>query len=61
VIRFLASTRTLLSEAGVVIFNHLYTEGKRKEAIKFGVKLEKVFSRVEWYYPLANVMFICKK
>jgi spermidine synthase len=58
-LRFLASTRTLLSETGVIIFNHLYSEGKRKEAIVFGQKLEKVFSRVEWYYPLANVMFIC--
>lgn len=59
--KFLGMVGNLLTEDGVAIFNHLYSEGKRTEAIKFGKKLEGAFSRVEWYYPSANLMFICKE
>ena len=31
----------------------------RTEAVKFGNKLEKIFSKVDWFYPQANLMFIC--
>ena len=58
---FLKLIFKLLSPEGVVIFNRLYSGGKRKEAIKFGEKLESIFSEVVWHYPLANLMFICSK
>jgi spermidine synthase len=48
-----------LSKEGKAVFNRLYFDGKRKQAIKFGEKLEKYFSKVEIVYPEANIMFIC--
>jgi spermidine synthase len=44
----------------IVIFNRLYYGGNRPDAIKFGKKIEKVFSKVTWHYPVANLMFICE-
>ena len=49
----------LLTKNKLVIFNRLYFGEKRKEAVKFGKKLEKIFSKVEWFYPQANLMFFC--
>ncbi len=49
----------LLTKNKSVIFNRLYFGEKRKEAVKFGKKLEKIFSKVEWFYPQANLMFFC--
>ncbi len=49
----------LLTKNKSVIFNRLYFGEKRKEAVKFGNKLEKVFPKVNWFYPQANLMFIC--
>jgi|SRR3989339_378343 len=43
----------------LVIINRLYFADKRKEAVKFGNKLEKIFSKVDWFYPQANLMFFC--
>jgi spermidine synthase len=48
-----------LTKNKVVIFNRLYYGSKRPAAVKFGKKLEKIFSNVEWFYPEANLMFIC--
>ena len=48
-----------LTKNKIVIFNRLYFGEKRKEAIKFGNKLEKIFRNVEWFYPQANLMLIC--
>ncbi len=48
-----------LTKNKLVIFNRLYFGEKRKEAVKFGNKLEKIFSKVEWFYPQANLMFFC--
>lgn len=58
-VRFLESVKKLLKEKGVVIFNRLYYDAKRKEAQKFSQKLEKVFPKVEALYPEANVMYLC--
>ena len=55
---YIQRTRTILASGGIVIFNRLYYGEKRKVAVKFAVKLEKSFSRVEYFYPEANVMFI---
>ena len=43
----------------LVVINRLYFADKRKEAVKFGNKLEKIFSKVDWFYPQANLMFFC--
>lgn len=48
-----------LTKNKLVIFNRLYFREKRKEAVKFGNKLEKIFRKVEWFYPQANLMFFC--
>ncbi len=48
-----------LTKNKLVIFNRLYFGEKRKEAVKFGNKLEKIFKKVEWYYPQANLMLVC--
>jgi len=59
--KFLKLLIRLLSDHGLIIFNHLYYGEKRSEAVKFGKKLEKVFSKVEYFYPEANLMFICQE
>jgi len=48
-----------LTKNKLIIFNRLYFGEKRKEVVKFGSKLEKVFKRVDWFYPQANLMFLC--
>lgn len=48
-----------LTKNKLVIFNRLYFGEKRKEAVKFGNKLEKIFPKVDWFYPQANLMLIC--
>ncbi|OGM26568.1 hypothetical protein A3D00_03590 [Candidatus Woesebacteria bacterium RIFCSPHIGHO2_02_FULL_38_9] len=58
---FLRLVLKLLTSSGVAIFNHLYGYNHRTSAIKFGKKLERVFKKVNPYYPEANVMFICSK
>jgi len=56
---YIQLVRTVLASGGVAVFNRLYFGEKRPEAMKFGKKLEKVFSKVDYFYPEANVMFIC--
>ncbi len=48
-----------LSKNKLVIFNRLYFGDKRPNAVKFGLKLKKNFPKVEYFYPEANLMFIC--
>jgi spermidine synthase len=57
---FLRLILRLLTDDGVAIFNRLYYSEKRPEAVAFGGKLEKVFRKVEYFYPEANLMFICQ-
>ena len=57
--KFLKLTLKLLTDKGIAIFNRLYSGEKRREAIKFANKLEKVFSKVDYFYPEANIMFNC--
>lgn len=49
----------LLTDDGIVVFNRLYFDKKRKDAMKFAQKLEKIFPKVDYFYPEANIMFIC--
>lgn len=53
--------RTVLADRGVAVINRLYFGDKRPQAVKFGNKLNKIFSKVEWFYPEANLMFVCRK
>ena len=53
--------RKVLPSDGVAVFNRLYYGDKRPQAVKFGNKLQKVFCNVEWFYPEANLMFVCHK
>lgn len=43
-----------------IIINRLYFGDKRPDTVRFGNRLEKVFSKVTWFYPEANLMFICE-
>jgi len=56
---YLHSVRSVLARRGIVVFNRLYYDDKRSQAMKFLKKLEKIFPKVEAVYPVANVMFIC--
>ncbi|HET7098687.1 MAG TPA: methyltransferase domain-containing protein [Patescibacteria group bacterium] len=47
------------SKNRLVVFNRLYYKTKKIEAEEFGKKLQKYFSKVEYYYPTANLMFFC--
>lgn len=58
---YIRLVRLHLSRSGVAIFNRLYYGDKRPQAVKFGKKLEKEFPKVEWFYPEANLMFLCSK
>jgi spermidine synthase len=55
---FLKSVRRLLFNGGIAVFNRLYFGEKRPEAVKFGKRLEKVFEKVKYVYPEANIMFV---
>lgn len=50
-----------LTKNGLVIFNRLYYKDKKVVAEKFGKKLKKFFRKVEYYYPVTNLMFLCSK
>ena len=56
---FLNKVKGSLLKNGVAVFNRTYYGDMRPKAVKFGLKLKKVFSRVEYYYPEANLMLIC--
>ena len=48
-----------LSKFPIVIINRLYYGDKRPDTVRFGNKLEKIFKKVKWHYPEANLMFLC--
>lgn len=49
-----------LTKFPIVIINRLYYGDKRPDTVRFGNKLEKIFKKVVWHYPEANLMFILK-
>jgi spermidine synthase len=55
--RFLKS----LTKNKLVVFNRLYYKDKKLLAEEFGKKLQKFFRNVEYFYPEANLMFLCSK
>jgi len=50
-----------LTKNKLVVFNRLTFKGNKNEALKFGKKLHEIFSKVEYYYPVTNLMFFCQK
>ena len=58
---FLKNVKSILSDGGIAVFNRLFFNEKRSQSMNFGEKLEKYFSKVEYFYPEANVMMICNK
>ena len=57
--RFRRLVYGLLTDSGIAVFNRLYFGDKRPEAVRFGQKLQKYFSKVDAFYPEANIMYIC--
>ncbi len=49
-----------LTKFPMVIINRLYYGDKRPDTVRFGNKLEKIFKKVVWHYPEANLMFILR-
>ncbi len=58
-IEFPKLIRKILSPKGATVINRLYYGEKRSQSVKFGNMLEKIFSKVDWVYPQANIMFVC--
>ena len=58
--KFIESIKKALTKNGTIIINRLYFGDKRPDTVRFGNKLEKLFSKVKWFYPEANLMFICE-
>ena len=58
---FLKLILKLLSNEGMAVFNRLYYDEKRAQAMKFGKTLEKYFASVTPVFPQANIMFVCSK
>jgi spermidine synthase len=58
-VEFLRRIRSGLTKNGYAIFNRTFYGDNRTKALKFGKKLEKVFAKVEYYYPEVNLMVIC--
>jgi len=59
--KFLSKVKNSLEDGGTAVFNRTYYGDKRLEAVKFGLKLQKIFSHVEYFYPEANLMFLCSE
>lgn len=57
--KYMHFIKSLVNKSGMAIFNRLYYGDKRPETVKFGNKLTKIFSNVEWFYPEANLMLLC--
>lgn len=56
---FIKAVKNLLSENGVAVFNRLFGPNDRDSAVGFEKILLTVFSKVDRYYPEANIMFAC--
>lgn len=57
--KFMHIIEKLLLKNSIAVFNRLYFGEKRKIAMKFGEKLQKIFPKVDYFFPEANLMFIC--
>lgn len=57
--KFVKDIKSLVNESGLAVFNRTYYGKKRDEAHAFEKTLDKVFPKVDRFYPEANCMFIC--
>ncbi|SRR5258708_3120831 len=57
--KFMKSVKNLLASGGIAIFNRLYGADRRADSMKMGAKLEKVFWKVDYVFPQANLELIC--
>ena len=49
-----------LKQFPLVVINRLYYGEKRPDTVRFGNRLEKIFKKVTWFYPEANLMLLCE-
>lgn len=56
---FIKSIRSLTEKDGISIFNRLYGPNDRRDSVKFAKRLEKLFKKVDYVYPQANLDLIC--
>jgi spermidine synthase len=59
--KFLDNIKKILSNNGLVVFNRLFYKDNKKDALNFERKLKQNFKKVDFFYPLSNLMFICRK
>lgn len=57
--QFMKSIKGLLTNGGIAVFNRLYGSNDRSSSMEMGAKLEKVFWKVDYVFPQANVELIC--
>lgn len=57
---FINEVKKHLNSDGIMVLNRLYYGDKRPDTVKFGNNLNAYFSKVTWFYPEANLMFICE-
>jgi spermidine synthase len=58
---FVRKIINLTTHDGIAVYNRLYYDTKRVDAVEFAKKLKKSYKGVEPFYPEANVMYICTK
>jgi len=58
---FLKLIHNNLSKEGIAVFNRLYYDEKRAQAMRFLKVLERHFENVTPVFPQANIMFLCSK
>ena len=58
---FVRKVLGLLTRDGVTVYNRLYFDTKRVDAVEFAKILNKIYGNVDPFYPEANVMYICTK
>lgn len=56
---FIKRVKELLNKNGIAVFNRLYGSERRLESMRFGRRLEKIFRKVDYVYPQANLDLIC--
>lgn len=56
---FIDTVMKVVNKDGVIVFNRLYYDEKRREAMRFVKLLEESFTNVDIVYPEANIMFVC--
>ena len=57
--KFLIQVKKNLNKNGIAVFNRLKGNEKENKGLKMGRKLKKIFKKVEYFYPQANMELIC--